>query len=150
MQARRKIYYKNSFGMKEMISPICHVVNGCKSNEANFKKFATVTKQSFYCKFKKDFKWSCHDFHRRSYFGSFKKEKINDTTLKLALHRMNAFKITHPCNYDCYLLWIKIIDYKLSIRVVRYLYRVLTNWQVRNLEDKTLNLQTPHNGIGQN
>ena len=117
MKARSKMYYKNSFGMKEMISPICHVVNGCKSNEANFKKFATVTKQSLYCKFKKDLKWSCHDFHRRSYFGSFKKEKINDTTLKLALHRMNAFKITHPCNYDCYLLWIKIYTFVYRLQI---------------------------------
>ena len=76
LKAITKMYYKNSFGMKEMISPICHVVNGCKSNETNFKKFATVTKQSLYCKYKKDFKWSCHDFHRRSYFGSFKNENL--------------------------------------------------------------------------
>ena len=40
--------------MKEMISPICHVVNGCKSNKVSFKKFATVTKWSLDCKFKKE------------------------------------------------------------------------------------------------
>ena len=36
-----------------MISPICHVIKGCKSNKVIFAKFAKVTKQSLECKFKK-------------------------------------------------------------------------------------------------
>ena len=36
-----------------MISPICHVIKGCKSNKVNFAKLAKVTKQSQDCKFNK-------------------------------------------------------------------------------------------------